>query len=83
MESPLPTSQKYNILRSILKMEYEKELLNLTYNEYFDDQRNAGINTTSYIFKSFKINMRILKLKMEKIQNDIDNQKKMLEFGYF
>ena len=83
MESPLPTSQKYNILRSILKMEYEKELLNLSYNEYFDGQRDVGINTTSHSFKSFKINMRILKLKMDKIQNDIDNQKKILEFGNY
>ena len=80
MESPLPCNQKYNILRSILKMEYEKELLNLSYDEQLEDQTYTGIIPFSF---PLSLKLEKLKLKMDKIQKDINQQKNFLQFGHF
>ena len=74
----LPSRQKYNLLRSVLKLKYKKELLNLSYDEHLETKPYKGIIPFS---SPLSLKLEILKVKMDNIQTDIDQQTKLLEFG--
>jgi len=78
MKIHLPILQKYNILRSILKLEYEKQLLNLSYDEQLEERKEIGLILLS---SPLSLKLETLKLKMDKIQTDINQQKTMLDWS--
>ena len=78
-----PVFSKYNLRRSILKyeyefnnelprLEYEIEILKLSYEEQLQQQKDAGININGYSWRHANLQRELTMTNIKMLQNAID-----------